>query len=64
MLGHQPLELRDRARMEAVRKITIDPILESGQSELVETSDLALCEVVVRKVGKWPPSKERERRAE
>jgi hypothetical protein len=64
MLGHQPLELRDRVRMEAVRKVTVDPILESGQSELVETSDLVLCEVVVRKVGEWPPSKERERRAE
>jgi len=50
MLADEPLELGHELGVAAAGKIGLDPLLERGQPQLLETRDLALCEGLERDV--------------
>ena len=55
------LELADQLVVASEREVGVDPLLERGQAELLEASDLRLGERLVREVGKGRPAPERQR---
>ena len=55
------LELTDQLVVPSEREVGVDPLLERGQTELLEPSDLRLGERLVREVGEGRPAPERER---
>ena len=55
------LQLADQLAVPSEREVGVDPLLERGQAELLEASDLRLGERLVREVGEGRPAPERER---
>ena len=50
MLADEPLELGHELGVAAEDEVGLDPLLESGQTQLLETRDLTLCEGLERDV--------------
>jgi len=50
MLADEPLELGHELGVAAEGEVGLDPLLERGQAQLVETRDLGLCERLERDV--------------
>ena len=61
MSRHQRLELGNELRRSTHCQVRVDPILDRSEPELVESRDLALCEVLVCKVGERASSPQSER---
>ena len=59
--GDQLLELGDQFAVPAERQLRLDPLLESGEAQLLQPGDLARGERLVREVGqrRSPPQRER-----
>ncbi len=51
VLGDEGLELADELGVQAEREAGFDPLFESDEAELLETSDLGLSERLVCEVG-------------
>ena len=61
MSRHERLELGNELRRSTHCQVRVDPILDRSEPELVESRDLALCEVLVGKVGERASSPQSER---
>ena len=64
MSRHERLELGNELRRSTHCQVRVDPILDRSEPELVESRDLALCEVLVGKVGERASSPQSERLSE
>src|SRR5215217_5842069 len=65
MLADEPLELGHELGVAAEDEVGLDPLLERGQPQLLETRDLSLCEGLerdVRERGAVPQSERRSQR--
>jgi hypothetical protein len=60
MLGHERLQLPNEHRVTAEGEVSVDPLLEPAQAELVEPGDLGSSEGVLREVGEWRAAPEAE----
>ena len=61
MLAWQRLELADQLGIAAERELRLDPLLDRGQTQLLEPGDLRLGERLVGEVGKRRAAPERQR---
>ena len=64
MLTNERLELADELRAAAECKVGLDPLLERGEPELLETPDRGLRERLIRELGERRAAPQRERLAE
>src|SRR5262249_61842529 len=53
MLVNDSFELLHDCVVPAEREISLDPLLECSEAQLLEAGDLVLCEGLVRGIGEW-----------
>ena len=63
LLEHEALELGDELAVPREREVSVDPVLERGQAQLLEPRDLRVREGLRRQIRERRPSPQRERRA-
>ena len=51
MSHHQTVQLTDQLGVASPGQITVDPVLETAEAELLQASDLGLSEAPVRELG-------------
>src|SRR6059058_2813529 len=61
MLSHECLQLTNEVGVTGEGEVGLDPLLEDGKPQLLETSDLPLRERLVRHIGEDLSTPERER---
>ena len=64
MLPHEPFQFADHVRMTTRGELGVDPLLDRGQSQLLQPHDLGLGERLIREIRKRRPPPQSKRLAQ